>query len=402
MSRRVVVTGIGLVSPLAEDAASLHAAACDGRHAGTRHDDLAVDGMPAPLAAAHSAFDARAELGRENLRPLDRTGRLAAAAARRALADSGWSADDLAEHEVGLVLGTMFGSVQTITRFDRRSVSAGPSYAKPMDFANSVINAAAGQTGIRFNLRGANATISGDLTAGLQALGFAADLIRTGRTDAVLAGGADELCVESLYGFHRLGLLCPEGIERPVPLAHQATGLMLAEGAALLMFEDLESAERRGARILAEILGHGSAFDAGRGVDDHGTIASLAAAASRALEDAGLASDALDCVSLSANGTASDCLELQGVERAVDGGTVLAAKATVGEALGAAGALQTVLALESLRRRTVPGVPGLEAPPSDAAFAASPTAGPLSGTTALVTSLGLQGKTAALVARAIH
>lgn len=399
MNRRVVVTGIGLVSPLAEDAAGLHLAACAGRHAGARQAGLAVNGMPGPLAAPHAAFDAKAELGRENLRPLDRTGRLAAAAARRTLADSGWSAEDLAAREVGLVLGTMFGSMQTISGFDRRSVSAGPSYAKPMDFANSVINAAAGQSGIRFNLRGANATLSGDLTAGLQAIGFAADLIRSGRAEAVLAGGADELCVESLYGFHKLGLLCGAGVERSVPLSSQATGLMPAEGAALLMLESQESAEGRGAAILAEILGHGSAFDTGRGAEAQGPVTSLAAAVSTALADADLEPDAVDCISSSANGTANDGLELQAIERVLRPGALVAAKATVGEPLGAAGALQTMLAMESLRSRTAPGIPGLESPSNGSLPAASPSPSPVSGDVALMTSLGLQGKSAALVAR---
>lgn len=389
MSARVLVTGIGLVSPAAEDAAGLHAAVCSGRHAGGRQSQLAVDGMPGPLAAPHAAFDAKAELGRENLRPLDRTGRLAAAAARRALADSGWTADDLARHEVGLVLGTLFGSVQTISAFDRRSVTAGPSYAKPMDFANSVINAAAGQAGIRFNLRGVNATVSGDLTAGVQALGLAADLIRAGRADALLAGGADELCVEALYGFHKLGLLCPEGIDRALPLTAEATGLMPAEGAALLMLESEASAARRGARVLAELRGHGSTMDVGRGREAAGGGAAIAAATRAALTDAGLAAEAVHCASLGANGSPADRWELAGVTSVVPRPRKTAVKVATGEALGGSGALQAVLAIESLRRGECATLPrdGSPSPPTE----------PMDGDTALITALGLQGRAAALV-----
>src|SRR5205085_7794233 len=142
------------------------------------------------------------------LRPLDRTSRLVASAAQLALNDSGWSEALRNQHEVGLVLGTMFCSVRTISEFDRRAVEAGPAYASPLDFSNTVINAAAGQTAILHDLRGVNTTVSTGVTSGLQAIAYAADLIRGGRARALLAGGADELCFESFYGFERAGLLC--------------------------------------------------------------------------------------------------------------------------------------------------------------------------------------------------
>ena len=95
----------------------------------------------------------------------------------------------------------MFGSVRTIAEFDRRRLTAGPNYVKPFDFANSVINAAAGQTAIWHRLTGVNSTISGGAAAGLEALAYAAGLMANGRETVVLAGGAEELCFESFYGF---------------------------------------------------------------------------------------------------------------------------------------------------------------------------------------------------------
>jgi len=401
-NRRVVVTGVGLVSPSSGTARELHTVACGGSPPGERRPELTVPGSTPPLAAPHSLFDARAELGRHNLRPLDRTGRLAAAAARRALEDSGWSQDDLAASDVGLVLGTMFGSVGTIAGFDRRGVSAGPSYAKPLDFANSVINAAAGQTAIRFNLRGVNATISGDLTSGLQALGYATDLVRNGRVDAVLAGGADELCLETAWGFRKLGLLCDDSIERAIPLARRATGMVPAEAAALLMLESLDSAEQRGATILAEILGHGSGFDPAQGGEPEGRATSLADATQRAMADAELQAEALSCISLGANGTAHDPSEVAALERVLRPRMPLpaiAGKASTGEALGAAGPLQTILGIESLRRSHLPGIPGLELATGGLSLNAKAECSQVSGSTVLMTSLGLQGKSAALIAQ---
>ena len=128
--------------------------------------------MP-PRLAGRVDFDPRTYLGDGNLRPLDRTGRLAVAASGLALDAAGWTAEERAETEVGLVLGTMFGSVHTISEFDRRAMEAGPNYAKPMEFANSVINAAAGQTAIWHDLWGINATISGGTASGAQAIAYA-------------------------------------------------------------------------------------------------------------------------------------------------------------------------------------------------------------------------------------
>jgi 3-oxoacyl-[acyl-carrier-protein] synthase II len=398
---------VGLVSPFADDAGALWESVCDGRAPGRRQPELALDGMPGPLAAPHVDFDARAELGREGLRPLDRTGRLASVAAKRALEDSGWSTEALEDHEVGLVLGTLFGSLRTISGFDRRGVSAGPSYAKPLDFVNSVINAAAGQTAIRFNLRGTNATISGDLTSGLQALGYAADLIRGGRARALLAGGADELCVESLYGFHKLGLLCREDAERAVPLggtqAEPSTGMVLAEAAALLMLESLESARRRGATILAEILGHGAAFDPSQGARE-GLAAAMADATRNALRDADRPASAIHCLSLGANGTHLDEREAAGLWRALGMDSPIptfAGKSGTGETLGSSGALQTVLAIESLRRGRIPGTPGSPTA-TRSGLALSRETSSVDGSAALVSAVGLQGKAAALVAEIVQ
>ena len=164
--REVVVTGVGLVCPLGDSLDAVHEALCHGRRAWrTRSSDPdQVDPADLPeLPVADLADFAPADyLGAANFRPLDRTSQLSASAARLALTDAGWSKEQLAASEVGLVLGTMFGSLSTISGFDRRGLTAGPAYVKPFQFANSVINAAAGQTAIWHDLRGVNATISGD------------------------------------------------------------------------------------------------------------------------------------------------------------------------------------------------------------------------------------------------
>src|ERR1043166_3044711 len=149
--KSVVITGAGVVSSLGDTPAGLHAALCEGL-SGLRPVELFdTSGLGCPLGGEVKGFDAQRYLGRRNLRPLDRTSRLVAAAAQLALDGSGWTPEMRTAREVG----------------------PGPGYASPMDFANTVINAAAGQTAIMHGLRGVNTTVSADLTSGLQAISYA-------------------------------------------------------------------------------------------------------------------------------------------------------------------------------------------------------------------------------------
>jgi 3-oxoacyl-(acyl-carrier-protein) synthase len=175
-----------------------------------------------------------------------------------------------------------------------------------MDFSNTVINAAAGQTAILHNLRGINSTISTGITSGLQAIAYATEVIRSGRARAILAGGADEMCFESFYGFDRAGLLCrsdESAGDFPIPFDKRRNGFALGEGAALLMIEDAHSARERGARVLAEITGHGCAYDCSHGEDEESAVNAIALSVRRALNDAFTGPHEIDCLSASANGS---------------------------------------------------------------------------------------------------
>jgi 3-oxoacyl-[acyl-carrier-protein] synthase II len=308
-------------------------------------------------------FNPEAYLGAKNLRPLDRAGLLLACAVRMALVDAGWEPERVREEEIGLVVGTMFSTAHTIGEFDRRALRSGPSYASPMDFANTVLNAPAGQTAIYHQLRGVNSTVAAGATSGLQALAHAADLIRTGRARAVLAGGVEELSFESSCGFRRAGRLCEGG--RPLPFDTRSPGFLLGEGAAVIMLEDAQVAEARGARAVAYLAGHGSRFDPSQGKDDVQALAAAAGALRLALAAAGVTSDAVECVSASARGDVSgDRREGRALGQVFAGRgddlAVTSIKSQSGEVLGAAGAMQVVALVEAMHRRMVPGIPGLE------------------------------------------
>jgi 3-oxoacyl-[acyl-carrier-protein] synthase II len=412
MSLPVVITGSGVLSPLADTLEGLHGALCDGASGIKPVELFSTDGLRVRRGGEIADFRPVDYLGRGNFRPLDRTAQLVSSAAQRALDGSGWNREAVAASgEVGLVLGTLFGSVRTIAEFDRRALEAGPQYAKPMDFANSVINAAAGQAAIWHGLGGINSTLSSGSPSGLQALGYAAALVAQGRSPALLAGGGEELCFESFFGFYKAGLLAGStngAGERPHPFDARRNGFALAAGAALLVLEPEAAARARGAAVLGRVLASANTFDPSRGRDAGQAQTALATAIRQALAAAAVTPGEILAVSSGASGSiegdrreAAALAEALGEHAATV--PVTAVKSMLGEALGAGGALQTLALLAALRSGRLPGVRGFEG--AEAGF-------PLGGVTAattdltstghhravgLVTALGRDGHAAALV-----
>lgn len=406
MRNRVVITGAGVVSSLGDSSSSLQLSLCSGRRAVRPVELFSTAGLGCPLGGEIPSFDAQKYLGRRNLRPLDRTSRLVTSAAQLALNNSGWSESMRNDEEVGLVLGTMFCSVHTISEFDRRALEVGPAFASPMDFSNTVINAAAGQTAIMHKLRGINSTISTGTSSGLQAIAYATEVIRSGRARTLLAGGADELCFESFYGFDRAGLLCRSDRSAgdfPIPFDKRRNGFALGEGAALLMLENAEFARQRGARPLAEITGHGCGYDCSQGEDEESAVEAIGLAVRRALNDAFAGPHEIDCLSASANGSyAGDRHEAKGVFAGLNGQTrklpVTAIKSMLGETLGASGPMQAIALLETMRDGVLPGIKCLEEIDDDFAFELiGPDNREIDLETGLLNSVGFDGHCCSVV-----
>jgi len=399
--RHVVVTGMGAICALGDHPRTIYEALCEGRTGFAPPTLFPADLVPDHLVAEVRDFAPQNYVKTGNVRPLDRTGRLALVGVELALADSGWTADKRAEQGVGLILGTMFCSVRTIGEFDRRAQQAGPEYASPLDFSNTVLNAAAGQVAIWQKLRGVNTTIATGATSGLHAIGYAAQLIRNGRADALVAGGVEEICYESFYGFYRAGRLSPPDGGAPgrvAPFDVARAGSAMGEGAAFLVLEAEETARARGAQILARVSGFGNAFDPDtREQTPRRSV--LAWSIAHALADAGVAGSDIGAVVSSASGSlALDAREGAGINAAL-GATVpvTAIKSMTGEALGASGALQTLTAIEALRGGHLPGIAGLTRVDPSLTLAVSAETRPLRATRALVTAIAPEGNCCAVV-----
>lgn len=404
---RVVISGAGAISPLGGSGDEILRGLAAGRRGLVRLHEI-DPGRTGVFWAGALDFRPEDHFGDKNYRVIDRTGQLVLIAAGAALADGRMDPAAVAEREVGLVLGTLFGSVDTIASFDRRGIEAGPKYVKPLDFANSVINAAAGQAAIWFDLRGINSTVTGGGSAGIQAIAQAFDLIRAGHASALLAGGAEELSFEGLLGFQRSGLLAPADAETPPvaePLGAGRQGFTLAEGAALLLLEEASAAEARGARPLGIVRGHGASFDPARFAEPVAAAAAIARAISIALADAGVEAAEIGLVVVSANGLPlldrAEALALAKVfGDALPNLPFLAPKQGLGDTLGAGGALAAIAALAALHRGEAPAMPGLTLDPDLPALRPAAAPATLAFPRALVLGLGIDGGAAALVLEA--
>lgn len=389
---RVSITGAGVISPLGDTPESFGESLATGRSGIGPVELFPVEGLACGVGGEVKGFDPKRYLGEGNLRPLDRVARLAASAATGALEQAGITAEERQRRGVGLALGTMFGSVHTISEFDQRALRAGPIYAKPLDFANSVINAAAGQTAIWHGLPGVNSTISGGTASGLEALAYAADLVRWGRAEALLAGGVDELCFASAYGFEQAGYVAPKA----VPYDANSQGFLPGEGAALLVLE----AGKSDRSDSSEILGHGSAYDPTRGADPGSASRAVSSAIRSALADAALDPASIDAVSASGSGRpAGDRAELAGIADVLGAEVpVTAVKSMLGECLGASGAFQALALIRAMATGVLPGIRGLEEP-FEERFWPMLSAAPrkLALRRGLVVALGLDGNACALV-----
>ncbi len=360
-NKKVVITGLGVFSPIGIGKDSYWDGLFHGKTGFGSISLFDTTSFNVHIAGEISNFDPVFFLGKKGLRTLDRSTRMISSAAKLAIDDAKFLITDENTHSIGVSIGTTFGSLHSISQFDRDGLIEGPKYVNPSHFPNTVINSPASQVSIRFKIKGFNTTISTGFCAGLDAVSYAYDFIRLNRADAVLAGGVEELCEETFYGFHKLGYLSGEDGTEPVccPFDSRRNGIVLSEGAAVLVLEDEQHAIKRGAEIMAQVLGCGNAFDplteryftnAGKG---------LKKAIALALKDASIHTEDIDYISSCANSTKElDRMETEVLkdifgERAFNI-PVSSIKSMVGESFSASGAFSLAAAAGVINKDTIP------------------------------------------------
>jgi len=398
---RVVITGAGIISALGDNPAALHEALSSGETGVGQITLFDRELSRGARGAEIKDFDAKRYLGDVHLRRLDRTGRLAVCGAKEALEASGWTREMREAQDVDLVVGTMFCCVRTSTQFDRAILASGPKHIKPLDFANTVINSATGQTAIWHCLRGASMTICAGTTSGLHALQYAARRVAFGWSEAVLVGGVEELCFETWFGFTQSGHLQPMG-EEGAPFSRGRSGFLAGEGSGYLMLESASAAAARGASILGEIAGWGSSYDPTRGGSGEGGVAAGTRAINGALAQASISTTEIGCLGLSGNGSRDGDRDQACALQEVFGSRLqsipaFALAGALGETFGASGLLHAIILLESGRIGLVPPTHSYEPDGSLPALGLSARSAGAAFVYGLVVAHGFDGSTAALV-----
>lgn len=352
--KRVVVTGIGALSPLGHDWPTVEARLRSRRNAVCAMAEWAeYDGLNTRLGAPAQAFELGPHYNRKSTRSMGRVALMGTRASELALADAGLLGDPLVSSgQVGIAYGSSAGTPRAIGDFGRMITQKTTEGITASTYIKMMSHTAAVNIGVFFGITGRIITTSSACTSGSQGIGYAFESIRTGKQVAMLAGGAEELDATEAAVFDTLFATSVRNEEpqlTPRPFDAARDGLVLGEGACTFVLEELDHARARGARIVAEVLGFGTNSD-GRHVTQP-EARTMAQAMRLALADAGLAESAIGYVN--AHGTATehgDIAESQATH-AVFGARmpISSLKSYMGHTLGACGALEAWMAIEMMR-----------------------------------------------------
>ena len=355
--KRVVVTGLGAVTPLGNDVPTTWEALVAGRSGVGPITCFDISDMVVRIAAEANSFDPVALFGRRVARRNDRFTLFALAAARQAIADAGLEFDDELKQATGVLIGTAIGGVLSLLENHDIIRESGPHRVSPFMVPMLMPNAASGTVAITYGLRGPNLSVASACATGSHAIGEAAEVIRRGDAEVVICGGSEAVIIRvAMAGFANMGAVStrndePQRASRPFDA--ERDGFVMGEGAGVLVLESLDHARRRGGRIYAELAGYGATADAFHitAPEENGTGA--ARAMELALEDAGLAPADVDYIN--AHGTSTllnDPIETRAIRIAFDSHAdrlaVSSTKSMIGHLMGAAGAVEAIACVKSL------------------------------------------------------
>jgi len=359
--RRVAVTGLGAITPLGLDAPSTWEAAVAGRSGVDWISAFDPAGFPVRIAAEVKGFDPSGLVDAKEARRLDRNVLLAVGAAKEAWADAAIEAYNPAR--VGVVVGSAIGGLIGIAEQHRVLLDRGPDRVSPFFIPAVLVDTASGQIAIELGLRGPNYAVVSACATGSHAVGEAAEMIKRGAADVVLAGGT-EACIHPLIlaGFCAMrGLVAEE--EEPAlasrPFDATRAGFVIGEGAAVLVLEELEAARARGATVYAEVLGYGASNDAHHLAQPDPESVGVAEMMRSALERSGVEPEQVGYVN--AHGTSTplgDLAETRAIKQVFGDHAyrlaVSSTKSVTGHCFGAAGAVEAMMCVRALHHQVLP------------------------------------------------
>ncbi|HTP09789.1 MAG TPA: beta-ketoacyl-ACP synthase II [Anaerolineae bacterium] len=371
MTRRVVITGLGAVTPLGNDVPTTWSNVIAGKSGASLITQFDATGYKTRFACEVKNFDASALLGKKEVRRLDRFAQFAVSAAKQALDDSGLQVTPDNSWRSGVYIGTGIGGVGTLEAEIRALLTKGSDRVSPFMVPMMLPDMAAAQVAIRFGLRGPNMAVVTACASGNNAIGDAADCIRRDAADVMLAGGAEAAVIPiAIAGFANMTAIstrndAPQCASRPFD--KERDGFVVGEGAAVVVLEELEHALARGARIYGELIGYGSTADAYHITAPEETGAGAAQAMRVAMKQANLQPDQIDYINAHGTSTPLNDKSETAALKAVLGETayripVSSTKSMTGHLLGAAGAIEAVFCMKVIEDGIIPPTINYEFP----------------------------------------
>ncbi len=369
--RRVVITGMGCVTSLAESAHELFAALCEGKSGISAIESFDTSAYPVHFGGEAKGFEVTKYVARRESKRMDRFTQFAMAAADRAVDDSGLDFSKADVFRAGVIIGSGIGGIKEIEDQHVRLLNKGPGKVSPFCVPRLMANAGSGNVAIRYGLRGPNFCVSSACASGNHAIGEAFANIAAGRSDIMIAGGAEAALtpvgLASFCAARSLSLRNDDPQAASRPFDSDRDGFVLSEGAGILILEELTGAKKRGANIYAELLGYG-ATDDGYHItaplpDGDGAAMTM----KLALADAGLSPDKIDYINAHGTGTQLNDFAESSAIRTVFGEhasktPVSSTKSCIGHLLGASGAVELIVCIKAINESVIPPTINLHDP----------------------------------------
>ena len=377
--RRVVVTGLGLVTPLADGVEASWSRILDGQSGagpitGFDASKLVTQyACEVPLGdGSDGTFNADTYMEPKEQRKVDTFILFGMAAAQQAVEDSGWMPTDAEDLErTGVLIGSGIGGLNSIANTAVMMHEKGPRRVSPFFVPGALINLISGQVSIRYGFKGPNHSVVTACSTGAHAIGDAARLIKYGDADVMIAGGAEAaICEIGIAGFNACKALSTKRGDDPTkasrPYDIDRDGFVMGEGAGIVVLEEYEHAKARGAKIYAEVLGYGMSGDAYHITAPSETGEGGERSMRAALKNAGLEPGDVDYINAHGTSTMADTIELGAVERMMGDAagkvTMSSTKSATGHLLGAAGAIEAIFCMLAIRDQVAPPTINLDNP----------------------------------------
>ena len=359
--RRVVVTGMGAITPLGLNVEEFWNGLKEGRHGFSKIQSFDASEYKAHIAAHVKGFQGKDYMDAKAARRMELFCQYAVAAAKEAIEQSGFSLEDEDPYMVGCSIGSGIGSLQTVEREHKRLLEKGPNRVNPLMVPLMISNMAAGNVSIQFGLKGKSLNVVTACATGSHCIGEAYRTIQFGDADIMVAGGT-ESCITpvGVSGFAALTAL--SGSDDPdrcsIPFDKERDGFVMGEGAGVVVLEELEHAKKRGAKILGELVGYGATSDAYHITSPAEDGAGAARAMENAIREAGVSPE--DITYINAHGTSThhnDLFETRAIKKLFGDHAydmkVNSTKSMIGHLLGAAGAVEFIACIKEMEHNFI-------------------------------------------------